>query len=47
MSVGHSRRDEAEALAAPLGLVGQQLLQVALDAVLDQMARPPARPCRG
>ena len=34
MSVGHSRRTSLQPLAAPLRRVGQQLLQLALDALL-------------
>ena len=34
MSVGHSRRDQPQALAAPLRRVREQLLQLALQALL-------------
>ena len=36
MSVGHSRRYEPQALAAPVWLLGEQLLQMRLDPVLGE-----------
>jgi len=36
MSVGHSRPDQPQALAAPLRLLGQEFLQMCLDPILSR-----------